>query len=87
MLLSLIMKYKIAIADNDFPHSKRNAKITLIQQTKESPVPTPYSPNKGIDAARDSGRRRKGGHDKCFYAREKVRKVSPLFLYLDFSIF
>ena len=32
----------------------------------------------GIGAARDSGRRRKGGHGECFGMREKVWKVSPL---------
>ncbi|HCC37491.1 MAG TPA: hypothetical protein DEQ14_07670, partial [Treponema sp.] len=35
----------------NFPHSKRNAKMTPRQRTANSPVPIPYSPNWGIAQA------------------------------------
>ena len=53
--------------------------MTIRLRTIESPFPSPYSPNTGIGAARDSGRRRKGGHDKCCGMPGKVWKLSPLF--------
>ena len=37
--------------------------------------------SRGIGAARDSGRRRKGGHDKCFGVLVAAWKVSPLSLF------
>ncbi len=67
------------IATREIVVSKQSAKILRSdnkQQIPRSLFPIPH--NQGIGAARDSGRRRKGGHDKCFGMPENARKVSPL---------